>query len=51
LQSSIDRDRALGEPIVQFGYNRDGSDDAEYDSYYYNRNRHCWAQSLATFNA
>lgn len=51
LQSSIDHDRGLGEPIVLFGYNRDGSDDSEYDSHYYHRNRHCWNESLATFNA
>ena len=50
LQSSIDRDKGLGEPIVHFGYNRDGSDDSEYDNYY-NRNRRCWTGSLATFNA
>lgn len=52
LQSSIDHDRGLGEPIVHYGYNRDGSDDSEYDNYYHHhRNRHCWTESLATFNA
>ncbi len=51
LKSSIDRDRDLGEPIVHYGYNRDGSDDSEYDNYYHHRNRHCWTESLATFNA
>ena len=48
LLSSIDHDRGLGEPIVHYGYNGDGSDDMELDNHY---NRHSWAGSLATFNA
>lgn len=50
LQSSIDHDRGLGEPIVHYGYNRDGSDDTEI-YYHHARNHHCWTESLATFNA
>ena len=52
LQSSIDHDRGLGEPIVHYGYNRDDSDNAEFDRHYhYHRNHHCWTENLATFNA
>ena len=51
LQSSIDHDRGLGEPIVHYGYNRDDSDNVGFDYHYNRRHRRCWSENLATFNA
>lgn len=48
LQSSIDHDRGIGSPIVNFGYNRDGSDGVEFDRHY---DRHRCNVVTATFNA
>jgi len=47
LQSSIDHDKGLGEPITHYGYNGDSSDDI----YEAQGNRHDWTENLATFNA
>ncbi|MHC4625068.1 MAG: hypothetical protein ACYS4W_14335 [Planctomycetota bacterium] len=51
LQSSIDHDRGIGTPIVNFGYNRDGSDGEEFDYHYRRHHHHHNSGVVATFNA
>jgi hypothetical protein len=51
LQSSIDHDRGIGDPITLYGYNKDDSDGVDPDGRY-DRHHHRYHQNVvATFNA